>query len=115
MNQLCRLVWAAGALGLTGCASAPPLAVLAPIGPAPSQSTSGGGDGFLQIYSARQPAATDPATEEFFWNNDFGRNQFLHRPAHTDYVIATQDGGIFKRVRNARDINDPQPTRVSLP
>jgi hypothetical protein len=49
------------------------------------------------------------------WNNDFGKNDFLYEPAHSDYTISTQDGKILERVRNARDPNDPQPAVVPLP
>ncbi len=28
--------------------------------------------------AARVPAVTDLNAQEFFWNNDFGRNEFLH-------------------------------------
>jgi hypothetical protein len=53
--------------------------------------------------------------EELLWNNDFGKNEFLYEPAHTDYTIYNEGGRLLKRVRNARDRNDPEPTLVSLP
>jgi hypothetical protein len=53
--------------------------------------------------------------EEFFYNNDFGRNDFLYEAAHTHYTIYTQDGKVFEHVKNARNYEDPQPALVSLP
>jgi hypothetical protein len=72
-------------------------------------------DGFLQVYSARERVVTDLNAEEFFWNNDFGKNEFLHRPAHTDYDIYGDGGKLIQHVSNARDINDPDPALVPLP
>ena len=43
---------------------------------------------------------------EWLWNNDFGKNEFLSEPAHTDYTIYAQNGEVFKHVRNARNLND---------
>ena len=49
------------------------------------------------------------------WNNDFGRNEFLYEPAHTDYTIYTQDGKFLERVCNSKGLDDPQPALVPLP
>ena len=49
------------------------------------------------------------------YNNDFGKNEFLYEPAHTDYTIYAQNGEVFRHVRNARDPNDQAPTLVTLP
>ena len=106
---------AAGALlWLVGCASAPNVAVREPVGPAPTGPVGCLADGQLQVYSARERAPLDGNAEEFVWNNDFGRNDFLYGPARTDYTIFTPDGNLFKRVSNARGSNDEQPTLVTL-
>ena len=103
------LVW------LVGCASAPSVIVDEPLGPAPAGVTQGTGDGSMVIYSARTPADVDLNMEEWRWNNDFGKNEFLYEPAHTGYTIYTQSGEVFRHVRNARDPNDDTPTVVTLP
>ena len=100
---------------LVGCASAPRVVVNEPLGPAPAGVAQGTGDGSMVIYSARTPADVDVYTAEWRWNNDFGKNAFLHEPAHTDYTIYTQNGDVFKHVRNARNMNDDTPTVVALP
>jgi hypothetical protein len=69
----------------------------------------------MVIYLARTPANVDVNMAEWRWNNDFGKNAFLYEPAHTDYTIYTQNGEVFKHVRNARDMNDNTPTVVTLP
>jgi hypothetical protein len=100
---------------LVGCASAPRVVVDEPVGPAPAGVPQGTGDGSLVIYSARTPANVDVCTEEWRWNNDFGKNAFLYEPAHTGYTVYAQNGTVFKHVRNARDPNDDTPTAVTLP
>ena len=100
-------------LAITGCASAPRVAVLPALGPRPGLP-AGQGDGFLEVFSARRPAVVDPNAQEFFWNNDFGRNDFLHLPAHTDYSVYSEAGELVERVQNATDSNDPNPTLVRL-
>ncbi len=57
----------------------------------------------------------DVNAQVFLANNDFGRNDFLHETAHTDYDIYGPDGNLFKHVRNARGLNDGTPTAVHLP
>ena len=103
------LIW------LVGCASPTKAAVLEPIGPGPARRLQSSGDGRLQVYSAREQAGIDVNIEERLWDNDFGKNEFLYDPAHTDYTIYSEGGRFLKRVRNARDRNDPEPTLVSLP
>jgi hypothetical protein len=115
MNYASSIALAAAMVWLTGCASTSNVTVLAPIGPAPGERPSNHHDGFLRVYSAREPAVIDPDAEEFFWNNDFGRREFLHQAAHTDYTIYAQDGRALKHVRNARELNDPNPALVRLP
>jgi len=89
-------------------------AVLAPIGPAPTDGRPTTGDGSLQVYSARQPARVEFTTQEWLWNNDFGRNDFLFSSAHTDYAVYDEQGVLRRRVQNARDANDSEPAIVSL-
>jgi hypothetical protein len=103
------MVWVAG------CASAPRVVVVEPVGPVPTGATQRVGDGTLVIYSARTPAVVDPNLEEWWWNNDYGKNPFLYEVAHTDYTIYTRDGAVLRHVRNARDPNDETPTLVTLP
>lgn len=100
---------------LVGCASAPRVVLVEPVGPAPTGVAQGMGDGSLAIYSARTPANVDVNAAEWRYNNDFGKNEFLYEPAHTDYTIYTQSGDVFRHVRNARDPNDQTPTLVTLP
>jgi hypothetical protein len=47
-------------------------------------------------------------------NNDYGKNDFLYEPAHTDYTICSHDGKVLQEVRNARGLNDPEPALVRL-
>ena len=108
-----NLVVLAGALvGLVGCASAPRVVVVEPVGPGPMAGSPGMGDGSLVIYSAPATASVDVNTETWLWNNDFGKNEFMSEPAHTDYTIYAQNGEVFKHVRNARNLNDTVPTVV---
>ncbi len=102
-------------LCLAGCASLDKVAVLGPVGPSPAGTLKPQSEGFLQVYSARKRTPIDPNTEEFFWNDDFGRNEFLHYPAHTDYTILTEEGKVFMQVHNSVDLYDPRPTLVALP
>jgi hypothetical protein len=100
---------------LVGCASAPRVVVVEPVGPGPMAASQGMGDGSLVIYSARVPADVDVNMETWRYNNDFGKNAFLYEPAHTDYTIYAQNGEVFQHVRNARSMNDDVPTVVALP
>ncbi len=100
---------------LVGCASAPRVVVDEPLGPAPTGVTPATGDGSMVVYSARTPADVDMNMQEWRWNSDFGKNEFLHEPAHTDYTIYTQNGEVLRHVRNAGDPNDDTPTVVTLP
>ena len=100
---------------LVGCASAPRVVVMEPVGPGPMAVSEGQGNRSLVIYSARTPAEVDVNTETWLWNNDFGKNEFMYEPAHTDYTIYAQNGELFERVRNARSMNDDTPTVVALP
>jgi hypothetical protein len=109
------LVIVAAALAVGGQALASPPVSLAPVGPKPALGAKELKEGLLQVYSARQSAGVDPNLATFFWNIDFGKNEFLYQAAHTDYTIYGSDGKVFKRVRNARDFNDGTPAQVALP
>ncbi len=111
-----RTVILAGTMvGLVGCASVPKVVVVDPVGPAPTEASQGTGTGSLVIYSARALADVDLNEQEWRRTNDFGRNQFLYEPAHTDYTIYARNGDVVKRVRNAHDPSDETPTVVTLP
>jgi len=100
---------------LVGCAAATQVAMLDEVGPRPTLVPQRSGDGYLQVYTARERAPIDVNAEEFFWNNDFGRNAFLHTAAHTSYSIYAPDGRLLERVRNTTGMNDANPTLVKLP
>jgi len=111
-----NVVALAGAMvWLVGCASVSRVVVVEPVGPGPAGASQGRGEGSLVIYSARASADVDLHTQERRWNNDFGKNEFLYEPAHTDYTIYAKNGEVFKHVRNARSANDDTPTVVALP
>jgi hypothetical protein len=115
MKYLNAVALAGAVVWLAGCASAPRVVVVEPVGPAPTGSAQGQGDGSLVIYSARTTADVDVNMAEWRYNNDFGKNDFLYEPAHTDYTIYAQNGEVLQRVRNARSTNDETPTVVALP
>ena len=115
MKYVNSIALAGAMVWLVGCAAAPRVVVVEPVGPGPMTGSQGMGDGSLVIYSARTPADVDVNMETWLWNNDFGKNEFLSEPAHTDYTIYAQNGEVFKHVRNARSINDDTPTVVTLP
>jgi hypothetical protein len=115
MKYLNAVALAGAVVWLAGCASAPRVVVVEPVGPAPTGSAQGQGDGSLVIYSARTMADVDVNVAEWRYNNDFGKNDFLYEPAHTDYTIYAQGGEVLQRVRNARSTNDETPTEVALP
>ncbi len=100
---------------LAGCASATKVAVQERIGPchgSPSEATE---DGSLQVYSARARADVDLNMEEWRWNNDFGKNEFLYAPAHSGFTLFNAGGEVLRQVPNARSMNDEDPALVSLP
>jgi hypothetical protein len=100
---------------LVGCATAPKTAFIPPVGPAPRAASTGLKNGLLQVYSARQPSDISLPKEIFCWNDDFGRNDFLYEPAHTDYSIYSSDGKLIEHVRNARNYEDSHPAVLTLP
>ena len=103
------LVW------LAGCASAPPIAVVKPVGPAPASPQLAQSQGSLQVYSARQKEPLDTSFTDWEWDYNLQRNLLIYSLAHTDYIIRTQDGNPFQYVRNALNPTDPTPTLVTLP
>ena len=115
MKYAGSLAVAAAAVWLAGCASAPNVAVIEPIGPAPTGVSQAQGDGSLVIFSARTPANVDVNMETWNWNNDFGKNEFMYEPAHTGYTVYTRNGELVKRVSNAHNPNDETPSLVTLP
>jgi hypothetical protein len=114
MKYTNAIAMAAATVWLAGCASAPTVAVSDPVGPAPSMDASASGDGSLLVYSARIPAYVDINSQEWRWNNDFGRNEFMFEPAHTGYSVYTKTGELVERVRNARDLSDGTPSLSTL-
>ncbi|HVM60693.1 MAG TPA: hypothetical protein VMV72_07485 [Verrucomicrobiae bacterium] len=108
--SLCGAVFA-----LAGCSSMDQMAVLSPVGPAPTQSSPTTGHGSLQVYSANAPTGPDFMEQEWTWQSQFYSGDLLHSPAHSDYAIYNQHGTLIKWVRNARNPYDPKPTIVSLP
>jgi len=97
-----------------GCATDTQVTLLRQAGPDPALTAQNSGAGFLQVYSARERIPIDVNAEEFFWNNDFDRNDFLFYPAHTSYALYAQDGHPLESVRNARGMYDGNPTLVKL-
>ena len=115
MKYAASIAMAATALWLSGCASAPTIAVVDPVGPAPTVGTAGSGEGSLLVYSARTPALVDVNLEEWRLNNDFGRNEFMSAPSHSGYTIYGRNGEVVERVGNARGMGDQMPSVVKLP
>lgn len=115
MKYANSIALAGAMIGLTGCASAPRVVVVDPVGPGPMAGSPSQGDGSLVVYSARTPADINLNRETWLWNNDFGKNEFMDEPAHTDYTIYAQNGEVFQHVRNARYLNDGTPKFVTLP
>ena len=114
MKYASTLAMAAATLWLAGCASAPTVAVVDPVGPAPTMGAAGSGDGSLVIYSAQTPAFVDVNNLEWQLNNDFGKNEFMEEPTHTSYTVYTKTGEVVKHVRNASDPSDATPSVIAL-
>ena len=102
------LVWAAG------CASAHKVVVQDTVGPCNRVATSGASEGSLLVYSARERAPLDINAEDFFWNADFGKNEFVYGTALSDYTILGQDGAVVEQVRNGRGQSGTVPAQVTL-
>jgi len=115
MKYISTMALAGAMVWLAGCASAPKVVVVEAVGPGPVVSSQGAGDGSLVIYSARKAADVDVNMAEWRYNNDFGKNDFLNEPSHTDYTIYARNGEVFKHVSNGRSPNDYVPTVVTVP
>jgi hypothetical protein len=115
MKNLGLIATGGAVVCLVGCATPAQFTVSEPVGPAPTERARAPDEATLQVYSARVRAPVDVNREEFLWHNDFGKNDFLYEPAHTDYTIYCQNGKIFKHVRNARGADDSQPALMSMP
>ncbi len=115
MKYASLLVASGTVVCLVGCASPRQLTVSEAVGPAPAARVAAPSGSALQVYTARVRAPMDLNEAEFERNNDYGRNDFLYEPAHTDYTIYTQNGKVLEQVKNARNYEDPQPALVSLP
>jgi len=102
-------------LGIVGCASAPRVAVQEPVGPCHRTTAQATAPGSLQVYTARVLAGLDINAQAFLWNEDFGRNEFLYEPAHTDYAIYGPEGKLVEQVRNTGMRDVAVPTLVRLP
>src|SRR5664279_3321755 len=103
MKYVIAVALAGTTVWLAGCASAPRVVVAEPVGPAPTVAAKVTGDGSLAIYSARTLASVDVNAAEWRYNNDFGKNEFLYEPAHTDYTIYTQNGDCLLYTSDAAD------------
>jgi len=114
MKNTCATILVVALLGTVGCASSSRVARLSGVGPAPSATTQNETVGFLQVYSARERLPINVNGEEFFWNNDYGRNDFLYGTAHTAYTVLNHDGQLLVQVPNATGMNDAKPTLVNL-
>ena len=97
-----------------GCATDTRVTLLKQVGPDPVLASQNSGMGFLQVYSARERVPIDVNAEEYFWNNDYGKNDFLFYPAHTSYALYAPDGQLLQQIRNANGMNDANPTMVKL-
>ena len=115
MKHIASIAAAGALIWVTGCASTSKVVVTDRLGPCHTVLTSSGSDGSLQVYSARVQAVTDLNALTYFWNNDYGKNDFLYGAAHSDYAIYDTDGKLVKRVRNSHNIDDAAPASVSLP
>ena len=114
--RILNSIAAAGVLALlTGCASAPKLAVLEPIGPAPGAPVAAGPGGRLQVYSARQREPLQLQAGEWWrWDTPYPPEELPRGLAHTGYMIRTASGSTLRYVRNAENSADPVATVVML-
>jgi hypothetical protein len=113
MNNTYLKILTPALLCVAGCAQVSPVA-LQQVGPRVALVNQQINTGILQVYTARERAPINVNAEEFFWNNDFGKNEFLYEPVHTRYVIYTADGQLVQHVRNRTGSNDADPATVVL-
>jgi hypothetical protein len=114
MKNMHIKIFALALLGAAGCAAPSQQARLAGVGPGPAEITQNADEGFLQVYSARERVPININGEEFVWNNDFGRNEFLYGAAHTSYALYDQSGRLLQHVSNSTGMNDAHPTLLGL-
>lgn len=116
MRNVSSIAVSTAVICLAGCASPSLITLSSPVGPAPTEPAKKASVGSsLQVYSARITVPIDVNREEFLWNNDFGRNDFLYGVMPSDYTICTRDDKVLERVHNAGKGNDPEPAVVPLP
>jgi hypothetical protein len=114
MKNTCTKMCILALLSAAGCAAPSHVSRLPGVGPVPSLAAPDAGVGFLQVYSARERLPINLNGEEFAWNNDYGRNEFLYDSAHTGYSLYSKDGELLLQVPNATAMNDANPTRLEL-
>jgi hypothetical protein len=114
MKNTCAIILVAALLGTVGCASSSRVARLPGVGPGAATAESSDTEGYLRVYSAREQVPINVNGEEFYWNSDYGRNDFLYGAAHTAYTLLHHDGQLLMRVPNATGMNDAKPTLVNL-
>jgi hypothetical protein len=103
-------------LCVAGCASTPKSALVQPVGPTPAAGPSGPTYGWLQVYSAREPAESDPNRAEWLLDEStYVNDDSWHEPAHTDYTVYSQNDRLVERVRNNKQPEDAHPALVALP
>ncbi|MFO1498410.1 MAG: hypothetical protein U1G07_08465 [Verrucomicrobiota bacterium] len=71
------------------------------VGPGTISSADVNQPGFLQVHSARISKSRDLPAEMFFWNNDFGRNDFARGAGYSRYVIYDAAGKVVRQVPEA--------------
>lgn len=114
MNNKYLLFLAPILICAAGCATSARVTLLEQVGPDPALTSQKSSTGVLQVYSARERVPIDVNAEEFFQNNDYGKNDFLFYAAHTSYALYAPDGHLLQQVRNANGMNDAKPTAVKL-
>jgi len=121
MKTLLSTIVATVSVCAVGCASTPMGTRLDPVGPDPRQAVQGTATGFVQVYSAWQPAPLNTELEDYVAKTQFSpedgslKNDFLYTEAHDPYCIYSLDNRLLKQVVNARGLNDSHPARVELP
>ena len=115
MKTFDSIATTAGLILLVGCASAPTVARLGPVGPSPANVATDSDLGSLQVYSACEKSGDRPELIQWEWDYPWNRSAFTHGVAHTDYIIRTAEGTTLQYVRNASTFSDPTPAVVSLP
>lgn len=115
MKNVSSIAMAGLTVWMAGCASAPRVTTIAPVGPAPTEAPRPAEDGSLLVYSARAAAPIDVNRDTWRSDNEFGNNEFRYEAPHSDYTICKANGEVFEHVHNARGPADNTPTLVALP